>query len=434
MGNWTGDEYLMFRWSHGAHWSYWLERMSGWAPRPVSEALLALYGQAIDWMRLPLIAPFLAVTWALLLAGGLMARRGVLPVLLLLSAFLLVDRPGEAYFWPVAAAAYLPTLAGMLFVVLVAEEGWSGVAELSLGWRVALAVALLITAGSSELGIAAVLALGGLSLASWLLTGRPGRTEIWITLPAMLLGVGLAAVLLGGRGQFQEAMWPQSPYLHHPLASLLASLPLFVREVAGYSHDGQYPMHLTLGLPIKAALLLGFCAVTPRRRRSVRPADFVLPAALVLAAWSTSVFALLQFGVQCCERQQTMRQDFLVLAFYAFACLVPLPARWQRGGVGLLAAALLALSALRLPGLAHDLRAVRDAARAEQQTWADGLQPGETMTVWDVPGNKVVNPGVILPPGLIRLGIGPDPGLQQERLLHFFGKTSALVLPNSNKY
>ena len=57
MGSWRPDEYHDFGLFRSQGWSFWLQRLLTWSPRPFSEALVGLYFWAEEATRSQLIGP-----------------------------------------------------------------------------------------------------------------------------------------------------------------------------------------------------------------------------------------------------------------------------------------------------------------------------------------------------------------------------------------
>ena len=122
-GRWDGDEYFNFAMLREIGWGFAWRRLYQWSPRPVSEAALWLYDGAVTLAGAPLVAPFLALLWAALIGGGVLAlwrprAPGApwrLAVALAVPAAMLLVRPiNEMFYWPMAAAPYLLALAGIV--------------------------------------------------------------------------------------------------------------------------------------------------------------------------------------------------------------------------------------------------------------------------------------------------------------------------------
>ncbi|MGH7212617.1 MAG: hypothetical protein ACREF1_14285, partial [Acetobacteraceae bacterium] len=409
---WTSDEFKLLA---RVPDSTYLARILGWSPRPFSEAFLIVYQQAVWTLRRPLVTPVLAVLWLLLLSAPMSAgllckgreRRAfgaVFDACALLAVCLLAAKPGEMFYWPAGAAAYLPSLAAMLYVSVMAArvEGWSRVPASPLALRVGLLVWLLIGAASSEVGAAFALLLGALSC---LTSGRRGWAAGWAWLPPMLLAVLALLIFDHYRGNGTDVMAPHSATLGHFATSFVASVPSYLAEFAhGEWVDGGAGVVL-LCLGTRLLLLVGFRPVgNPAGRKSpaARAADLAPILALLGAGFVSVLAAYLKFGLVCCERHQTMRQDIFVLALYNVAVLMPLaPAarRARRFGNVALAAALVVLMVMRYPEWLHDLGIVPEVTAAKTETWRSGLSAGREMTYYVGPQPQVAGGGWFPPAG-----------------------------------
>src|SRR5204863_7510522 len=160
LGQWQADEYADFAMFRSKGWQFFSERMR-WSPRPISEFLLLIYGWIVNLLHRPIIVPFLAVLWAGFLAAGLSTflqirsqrsrhenRLCLIAALTLMALFLTTGGLTEVFYWPVGAAAYLPTLAATLLLFWQNIEGRLATA----GGRTLAFFALTVAALSSELG------------------------------------------------------------------------------------------------------------------------------------------------------------------------------------------------------------------------------------------------------------------------------------------
>jgi hypothetical protein len=152
---------------------------------------------------------------------------------------------------------------------------------------------------------------------------------------------------------------------------------------------------------------------------------------LLLAAFCTVAAAYYQFGRLCCQRQETMRGCYLVLAA---VCLGAASLRWRpavRIRPAFAAAALLlpvcGLFAARLPALIDAYRAYPQAVQARAATWRSGLQPGTAeMTLVLAPDGSLISNGEFLAPGDYVLG--PGSPWYVAGLLQFFDKRRVHVV------
>ncbi len=381
-GKWQGDDYLGAWFAARQGWRVLLARLGGWSPRPVSEVLTWAYFTASNALDRPLIATFLGLLWAGALAGIAAAgwagrlRQPVLLALLLFALSLLLIKPGEMFYWPEGAAAYVPCWAGLAAATVLhrADRDRHGLA---------LAVALLIAALSAEVGALTVLlyaALAGAVVAVERPRRRALRRLLPLVLPA-LCGLAVCLVVLRGRMQGSGEAWDKASGLAGDWrASLLAAIPAFAQEAAGIAG-----LPLAAGAAVKLLLLL--CLPANERQAPRWAVAWVL--ALLLGAFASVVLAYHQFGALCCERHATLRQSMLLMALVALAGLLggALPMLRRLG----LAALLLVLLALRAAPLSAEWRGLPDVLAARRQTWASAAAPGEAMTLFLAPPAPITN-------------------------------------------
>ena len=438
-GHWTLDEFFQFARLERLGWAEVRSRILGWSPRPVSEVLIHLYAWSVAGADGPRLVTLLALCWAAVLAVLLAAARraglGVAVPLVLVAAVLLGAKPGEMWFWPAAALAYLPGFAGVAAVAL----------HLAGGRRAPLLAlaALLLAAGSVEMGTSFVLALSALQLARYgLPLPRPDEPS-WVWVAAMLAALGLTAILVGNRVAQSglEAMAPGAATIGDLRASLQAVLHVGWREMAGIVTAPGGVARLDQGLAVKTGLLLLFWALLSGdggpRAWSRRLSCLAVAVAAVGAALASMVFAFRQFGTLCCERQATMRHALVIAALFAVAAALPRAApeaRWRSvvvaGGIVLVAG----LFALRLPLIRADLALIRETRDAQAANWQSGRAGGDVLVFWPEPPTRLTNTPLDIAPGRYRRedrGMEPPAGLPPPvfALLHYFGKLELQVPP-----
>ena len=124
-GSWDADEYYNFALERVHGWRYAWERLYLWSPRPLSEAVLWLYDGAVTAVGAPLIAPFLLLLWAGLVAAAVVAlwRPGIpgspwrlAAALGVVAMFLLGHAINEMFYWPMGVAPYLLAITGIVVV------------------------------------------------------------------------------------------------------------------------------------------------------------------------------------------------------------------------------------------------------------------------------------------------------------------------------
>ena len=416
LGRWQTDEFTLFA-NQRAGGLHVLGPRLTYAPRPVSEAVLFLYGMAVNALGRPLIAPFLALLWVGVAAAGIGAAWWVLPpsrwravttvaLPASLFAFVLVSSDvTEAFYWPMAAAAYLPVAGAATALAFLLSQ------PLTRARRLGSGAALLTAAGSCEMG--AALAVTFALAAAVEAAMRPERPRglaamqdaAWWIVPG-LVGAAALAVIVTQRANIVELGADTQPYTGH----LLASAGMTVRQAVLDLLDGGAAAPGVL-LAAKLAFAAGFAGVW--RAASGEPAVpqrmvAVLAAALAGAAGFSVLTAFYHYGTLCCERQGTTR-------FWLVTLLLALAAHglaaWWPGAGRLLqrrpwaAPALLAASLLPVLGLVGGLRQDYDmlelARGGRTRTWLSGRQPGTGAMEFYMPpdGKGMLIHGTGLPVG-----------------------------------
>jgi hypothetical protein len=417
---WQGDEYLDFAVFREQGWRLIEYRLLHWSPRPVAELLLGLYATAVNGLHRPLAASCDALLWAGLMAACVVPAWFGAPRpprlflgLAFFCLFLLGHGVSEVFFWPAGGVAYLPTLAGAVWLF------WS-VADRR---RAAAACALVLAAWSSEMGMLLVLAF---CLCAGLARFRAGWPGLWWLLPGAI-AAGLAAILLAGGRVAAATISTESATQHHPWASLIAAVPASGAELLAIGHQS---------LAAKLAILIGFrwSALAWRRPPGQGVELAALGVALLGAAFISVAAAFFQFGDLCCERHETMRECYLVLAMAAFGAASasfwprPAPAPWC---VKLPVLAIcLSLFVASLPQIAAAYRLVPQAIRARAATWHSGMSAGtQDMVLTLGPVGGLIGNGEFLAPGTIAQRKGAPWYI--DGVLQFFGKTRLTVVPIS---
>lgn len=271
LGAWYPDEFIQFALHQRLGWAQVADRVFGWAPRPASELLLFAYSSMVAWLDRPGVTWVLAAAWAgvlgMLLAAGRLAGLRPALSLVLMAAALIVARPGEMWFWPVAALAYLPAFAGLAAAaLLLAGPRRAGGAD------IALCLCLLLAAGSVEIGAIAVLILSlGLLLLHAVLRALGRRIPaaapewpawVWILPLALALGV-FVTTLLNRLGATFEVIVP-GPAAGDTWQSTMASFRHMGRMFGGVPAEPESSGAMWLGLPVKLALVAGIWALLPQ--------------------------------------------------------------------------------------------------------------------------------------------------------------------------
>jgi len=390
-GRWEGDEWANFgNYRHGG--IGWLGyRMLTWSPRPASELALYCYYLAISWVHAPLITPFLTALWLLLIGCSLAAMRSADAVggvqrfavaLTVLAMCLLGHKVFELFYWPMAAAAYMPALAGMIVVTFRILLGGPNLRR----DRLVCCAALSLAAASAETGVFFVVGftvvLLILEAPGWLRGGSGGvASAAWYLVPLAICIAVLASAFRFRVGNATTGVGTTDIYFHHLWPSLLATLhdlPRRFVSIRGPASD----LHLGPGLLMKALLFAGFAATCRSSLMVALPWRRVVALACGLLATVvlTSLAAYYQYSMAGSEHHDTFQQCAIVLLLLLLARLVapfwPGDAR-AAGIIGpfCLIAAIVAGMAPRLPGLLDDYALLPQIRAARSQTWDSGMDP-----------------------------------------------------------
>ncbi len=417
LGRWQIDEYMLFTDLHNGGWTAVLPRLE-FSPRPFSEALLFLYGLAVLSFHSPLVIPFLAFLWTCLLGFTVLAARNGLPpsgqrwstaaVLVgsLLVFVLTTNNITEVFYWPMAAAAYLPT-AGSAVVLLFLLSS-----PLTPRRRLACGAALLVAAASSEFGAAlavsfAAAALVMCCLGGWVHVIRGLRDGAWWLMPA-LLGIAVLGVVVLERAHSVRQGAEAAPSAGHIVTSLMIGMHQFMLDVAG-SSIADRPFFAAL--IAKLLFALGFAAVWRRADPgALSPWHAVLAVALGAATLFSIVAAYDHYGTLCCERQATTRSWFIdLIAIMLIGWVLSRWQAWRR--IAWLAPALLTLSLYpslsNYRGLRGDYANYGFAIDSRVQTWDSAKQPGTNMEFYISPDRAdMLIRGYSQPIGTYRIGSG----------------------------
>ena len=444
-GGWGGDEFFNFALYRRLGLAWFVIRLLHWSPRPSSDIALYLYSCAVNFWRMPLIAPFLTALWTVL-AGGTVAAAwqrgssGVLPRLALalsvLAMFLLGHRINDLFYWPVGAAPYLLDLAGISVVTFQVVAG--GTARPLA--RLACGLGLILAATGSEAGLffalAFPVALLLLELPALVQLGLTGlRRDAWY-LVSLIVALAVAACL----GHIvmtnpSRGIGQGSAYFHHFWPSLVATLQGLGLDL--FQSDGSPAGLGILASCMAAALLfLGFCwgcragfgARTPWRQMAALIAG-------LLGCYLLIVFtSYYEYSERVHEPQASFRKCLAVLLLLAIARVVVScwPAQWRPshvlGPLALLGAICIGMVA-RVPGLMADYRLLPELREARALTWQSGLDPATPTLHYVIPppGRLVTGlfPG---PPGHFVLG-APGTEWWMTGLMEFFGKRSLEFAP-----
>lgn len=442
LGRWQADELELF--SQQRDWGLRvLESRLLYSPRPFSEGLLFLYGKAVLAFSQPFIIPFLAVIWVAVLGTGMLAARSALPpsrnrtsaavgLVTVLFAFVLsTSSITETFYWPMAAAAYLPVFASAVVLTFLlgrpldaARRRWCG-------------AALLVAAMSCEIGAAMAI---GFSCASAVEAmsrprpaGRPRRLatmarEGWWWLVPGLCGIAVLVVIASLRLNVVELGAKAHPFEGSAASLVWTTLLRIARDLAGAGDTGG-------ALAARLLLAVGFAAVWRQAGSGAdKPGRWhaVLAASLVFAACFSVAASYYHYNELCCERQSTMRlwmNDllFVLAASRMLAWLGSTRPDWRvLRSAGWLPPLLLALSLFpilsRLDGLRQDYDMTGLAAEGRAKTWRAGQRAGTDRMEFYLPpdGSGMLIRGTSQPIGTFERGEGtPEMVAAVGR---FFGK------------
>ena len=445
LGRWQSDEFMLFTSLRAHGWTALLPRLV-YSPRPFSETVLFLYGTAVLKHGRPLIEPFLAVLWAGVIGTAVMAAHQVLPpsrsrlavalalVLTLFAFVLATNAVTEVFYWPMAAAAYLPTAGACVVLMFLLAR------PLDRARRAGCGLALLVAAASSEMGAVLAIGFAGAALLEALLRARPGwpgvraalREGAWWLWPG-LLGLLVMAIIVLVRASVPRLGAEEQPYGGHLAASLRAALPQLALALVGGGDAA--PAAVLRACLAKLLFAASFALVWRQADQDGAPSGrwhAVLAAGIGLTALFSIVAAYVHYGDLCCQRQSTTR-------FWLIDLLAILAMRWALGlwwpphrdrlrRWAWLPPLLLALSLFpmlsRTGGLMQDYTNRNFAANGRARTWRSGERTGTDRMEFYLPpdGPGMLIQGTSLPIDTYR--IGPAAPELINAIGGFFGKTT----------
>lgn len=405
LGHWQMDELLMMRAYREHGLTALLRRIASWSPRPASETLLYAYSLVVHATGRQLTGSFLAGLWSLLivasLAPAMLIRTGdpagrrvaILVALTVLSLFVTGHPVAEVFYWPQAAAAYIPSIAFIAapLICLVLVTGRSRRFDGLVAGCVSLA------AMSSEVSTFFGVAFG----ASVILLHAIGRRSLQgsrakscsADLFALPLLTGSLVVYMLTNARFgSEAEIFDADIARHLSASLWWSLTTFPSDALSIDLGQATSQGLALGILSRTALL-ALTVLAFSRTAGARPPELkLLVVCFGFAALAAALFSLFaayyQFGVNCCQRHQTLRSQLVVVAVVALGWLIAqssLAARLAHRNVvwmALASAIAIASSAADMPAaIRHDVIDYRRIWEARQANWHDAMSPDPAMTL-----------------------------------------------------
>ena len=429
LGKWHPDEFTRLHSMQTYGWRALADMIFGWAPRPVSELILWAYDLIVTWSGQPHAAYFLAAIWAVTLAGlYFVARREqrhpALIATVLVAAFLLLEKPGEMFYWPVGAAAYLLQVATLGMACLLTAERQPD------SWLIGMA--LVAAAWCSEIGAMTVLLYCAFLLVaqlSWVHRVRLCWPTWGVVVVASLFPIVITAL---HRRTINEVMLPGSPTVGSLWRSLIAALPDQLHELVT-ARLGAGWWVIPAALAVKLLLFSSFRAFAADRSvdTNAKVRSVLLGLALTVSGFASIVLSYDKFGIVCCERHETLRATLTVLAIYSFAQAWPTRQSrpWQ---AGLLALPLLAVFCWRAPDLIYDHSLIGPTLSNRIALWQSGERPGPTMIWTNAPTPRIADGDWRLPLGSYTLMSGAGQGELDWRvrsILEFFGKQNLNVRP-----
>lgn len=415
--HWQGDDFICAAFARDGRLRYlWEARIDGWSPRPLSELLFYAFGRLAAASQRPFTIPFLALLWSLFVASTLLTmRRGRSPSLRILIGLAtvcmaLLGHPiAEMFFWPAGAVAYLSTLAATSLVLFLLADGRTG----SLSGAMALSASLTACAASSESGAVAA------ALLTFILTlVLPFGKRRVVFLPPLLTSGFVFWMLAHHRLVSPEAVSQASPLRH-----LMQSL----RPVPGALLDDLRPVW-----PARLCFILGLRWCWTLRAQPV-PAPRALAffaGALVLAAALVIAAGFFQLGMVCCERHDSLRQGWAILALAAIAIgSVRWPARpgLARLGPAMLCVACLVGLAPGLGAITGDFRLMHAITAVNKADWRAGRNPASRSMIFRLPPPAAIAGAVGVPPG--HYSEPAEDSWTAHGIMHFFGKSSITIEP-----
>ena len=414
--HWQADDFICAAFARDFGLRYlWRARIEGWSPRPFSELALYVFNRLAAARQAPFTVPFLGLLWATLLASTLVtSRRGpavaqrILIGLATACMFLLGHPVAEMFFWPAGAVAYLTTLAAGSLALFLLVDGRAA----SRSGAVALSASLTICAASSEAGT-----LAAVPLTFAVAAGLLHRRRVLLLAPLVVAGF---------------VFWTLAHNRLAPAgaAARLAPLQHVVQSVRGIPRtllDDIRPLW-----PARLLFALGLRWCWTLAARGARPPATLawFAVALVAAASATIAASYFHTGTLCCERHDTLRQDWLILALVGLAIW---STRWPAGpriarlGPAVLLVACLLGVAPRVGAIVGDFRLMRTIVAVNRANWRSGRDASTPAMVFQLPPPAAIAGPVIIPPG--QYAEPATAAWFAHGIMDFFGKRSLTIRP-----
>jgi hypothetical protein len=388
-GYWNSDEYFHFARYHTIGLRYLGFRLLHDSPRPVSEITLYVYSVAVEWAGKPLIPPFLAILWVTLIGGAVAAARltslgtslsRLTLGLSLVAMFLLGHGISEMFYWPMAASAYLPALAGITVAAFQIIDGGTATPRGRLICCTGISVAALCVEPGMFVAFGFSVAMALMTVPSLLHGGRENDSGpiVWWLVPLLISGGVLACALMFRVGNATAEPGQSATYFHHFLPGVSRTLELLPTELAfGDAPDSASKKAAILMIKILA--FLGFYGVLHEAPTKVcsRRHSSAFAIGLCTSIVLTMLASLYQYGAWGMTRQRTWLQCLLLVLLLVMAHLATL--RWRMparvaavaGPICLIAAMGIGM-APRTVGLLNDYAMLPRIRNEQRQTWASG--------------------------------------------------------------
>ena len=422
LGQWQ-DEFETFAWYRDQSVSALAIRFWIWSPRLVSELLIFVYAIACDRDRSPLFPEVLSLCWATFILPSIVVIireirtradvpsvivRANIAIALPIACLMSVELP-DTFLWPMSAIAYLPGIAtvfGMLFVLLYAD------ADAPRSWLMMSALGVLGACCVEMAGIVAGVFFSSVLVWTGLRrTGPDDRTSLRFQaaccLPPIIAAAVTGLLILTHRARAGSPLTADALLVHRPIASIVSAVPLFLNSLVGEpaSFYRLGPVSVTENFVCRLAwcagtVMLGNLFVGPGRS-TMSTLIKLLGLSIVIACFCSMAATLYQFGIMCCERQDTSRTCF---EYVALACLgVSLSAQLSnsrvastigpfRPGIGI--ALILLAVIVPLPARLGKLAIVDGQSSTMQSataaTWRSGWRSGTRMTFTIAPREALV--------------------------------------------
>jgi hypothetical protein len=436
VGQWANDDFSIVNSYRDDNWATFGDRLMHWSPRPLSELLIWAYACLVNWTHKPLIGVFLGSLWLPLILAPVISfmqirhnfsgeRRKSLAFLSifafgLIALFLLEHSPGELFYWPVGAAAYLTTLSA---ISLCFFQLSFDLTENRRG-RVITGMALVIAAGSSETGAFFVIAFGSLYLLDTFWIGIYPRQRLWCLLP-MVIAIGVFGLLLHSRSGNQEAIVGTVEY-HNLWLSLKAAFGQTLKEYC-VSAKHAHPRGILLGLLLKVCFFVAVrcCWLCSGLKAPRADMLFVFGASVIATTFFSVTATYYGYGGLVNSWHEELRQCLVMLLIASAGLLschyharVKNLQRWEWLGAGFMFITLMLVVPARVNPLIHDYSNYSICIVNREKSWASGLSAGNTMTWYSPPMGRVAST-FIFPPGVYSTASkGPDYAIYMLRFFH----------------